>query len=59
MVELLALMMVLAPAAGGALSHKLWSTRRPRSSHTGLAVGQVPHRRRSGRMAVRREANHG
>ncbi|MEN9150371.1 hypothetical protein P2C08_12930 [Xanthomonas perforans] len=58
--ELLALVAVLAPAAGGALVYKLWSTRRPRLTQTGLAVGQVPQRlRRRTRMAVRREAAHG
>ncbi|MGV7167430.1 hypothetical protein ACDI35_02635 [Xanthomonas axonopodis pv. cajani] len=60
MVELLALVMTLAPAAGGALVYKLWSTRRPGLTQTGLAVGQVPQRlRRRTRMAVRREAAHG
>ncbi|AAM37479.1 conserved hypothetical protein [Xanthomonas citri pv. citri str. 306] len=53
-------MAVLAPAAGGALVYKLWTTRRPRLTQTGLAVGQVPQRlRRRTRMAVRREAAHG
>ncbi|CAD7382904.1 MULTISPECIES: hypothetical protein [Xanthomonas] len=60
MVELLALAMILAPAAGGALVYKLWASRRPRLTQTGLAVGQVPQRlRRRTRMAVRREAAHG
>ncbi|CAE6844668.1 hypothetical protein QSH39_017295 [Xanthomonas arboricola pv. corylina] len=60
MVELLTLAMVLAPAAGGALVYKLWTSRRPRLTQTGLAVGQVPQRlRRRARMAVRREAAHG
>lgn len=47
-------LLLIAPAAGGALLHQLWSTRRPRCSRTGLAVGQVPltlRRRRA--MAVR------
>ncbi|AKC81137.1 hypothetical protein [Xanthomonas arboricola] len=58
--ELLALVTVLAPAAGGALVYKLWTTRRPRLTQIGLAVGQVPQRlRRRTRMAVRREAAHG
>ncbi|WP_372168701.1 hypothetical protein [Xanthomonas axonopodis] len=58
--ELLALVVVLAPAAGGALVYKLWSTRRPPLTQTCLAVGQVPQRlRRRNRMAVRREAAHG
>jgi len=48
------LLILLAPAAGGALLYKLWSTRRPRVTHTGMAVGQVPQRlRRRSRMAVR------
>ena len=47
--------MLLAPAAGGALAYRLWSTRRPRVTHIGMAVGQVPQRvRRRNRMAVRR-----
>lgn len=58
MAELIALF--LAPAAGGALAYRLWSTRRPRVTRTGLAVGQVPQRiRRRNRMAVRREVAHG
>ncbi|MGY4888915.1 UNVERIFIED_CONTAM: hypothetical protein EX528_00555 [Xanthomonas axonopodis] len=58
--ELLALAMILAPAAGGALVYKLWASRRPRRTQTGLAVGQVPQRlNRRTRMAVRREAAHG
>ncbi|MFC0155087.1 hypothetical protein ACFFJ4_16130 [Xanthomonas dyei] len=60
MVELLALAMILSPAAGGALVYKLWTSRRPRLTQTGLAVGQVPQRlRRRTRMAVRRGAAHG
>ncbi|QHG87095.1 hypothetical protein ACCQ13_08905 [Xanthomonas sp. NCPPB 1638] len=60
MVELLTLVMILAPAAGGALVYKLWISRRPRLTQTGLAVGQVPQRlRRRTRMAVRREVTHG
>ncbi|AMU99473.1 hypothetical protein [Xanthomonas citri] len=60
MVELLSLVMLLAPAAGGALVYRLWATRRPRVTHAGLAVGQVPQRlRRRARMAVRREVAHG
>jgi len=47
--------MLLAPAAGGALAYRLWSTRPPRVTHIGMAVGQVPQRvRRRNRMAVRR-----
>ena len=58
MLELIALL--LAPAVGGALAYRLWLTRRPRVTRTGLAVGQVPQRvRRRNRMAVRREVAHG
>lgn len=54
MLELLAL--ALVPAAGGALAHRLWSTRRPRVTQGGMAVGQVPQPlRRHTPMAVRRE----
>ena len=52
--------LIVAPAAGGALLYRMWSTRAPRASRTGLAVGQVPvalRRRRA--MAVRREVAHG
>ncbi|NIJ79655.1 hypothetical protein [Xanthomonas cannabis] len=60
MAELLALAMAFPPAIGGALFYRLWSTRRPRLTRIGLAVGQVPQRRRGrARMAVRREAVHG
>jgi len=56
MVELIALF--LGPAVGGAIVYHLWSTRRPRATCTGLAVGQVPQRlRRRNRMAVRREVS--
>ncbi|CCF68719.1 putative uncharacterized protein [Xanthomonas citri pv. punicae str. LMG 859] len=52
--------MILAPAAGGALLYRLFASRRPRLTQTGLAVGQVPQRlRRRTRMAVRRETAHG
>ncbi|HYG06882.1 MAG TPA: hypothetical protein VD865_10810 [Stenotrophomonas sp.] len=58
MVELIALF--VGPAAGGALAYRLWSTRRPRVTRAGMAVGQVPQRlRRRNRMAVRREVAHG
>lgn len=54
MLDLLAI--TLIPAAGGALMCRLWLTRRPRATHTGMAVGQVPRRLRRRRpMAVRRE----
>lgn len=54
------LLISLAPAAGGALLYRLWTSRAPRRRRTGLAVGQVPvslRRRRA--MAVRREVAHG
>lgn len=48
--------LLIAPTAGGALLHRMWITRAPRASHTGLAVGQVPVALRGRRaMAVRRE----
>lgn len=54
MAELFMIMLV-APAAGGALIHHLWTTRPARQRHCGLAVGQIPQRlRRRARMAVRR-----
>lgn len=43
----------LAPAAGGALLYHLWRTRRPRATHAGLSVGQIPVLRRRRAMAVR------
>ncbi len=49
------MIMLLAPAVGGALIHHLWTTRPARPRHMGLAVGQIPRRlRRRVRMAVRR-----
>lgn len=58
MLELLALL--LAPAVGGALLSRLWASRRPRVTQTGLSVGQVPRRlRRRTRMATRREVLNG
>ncbi|UOF17642.1 hypothetical protein IEQ11_07245 [Lysobacter capsici] len=56
MLELIALLMLLiAPAAGGALAARLWSSRAPRAGHVGLAVGQIPVTLRRRRvMAVRR-----
>lgn len=54
MAEML-MVMLLAPAIGGALVHHLWTNRPARPRHSGLAVGQIPQRlRRRGRMAVRR-----
>ncbi|MFC3549428.1 hypothetical protein ACFOLC_00190 [Lysobacter cavernae] len=53
-------LLLIAPATGGALLYRLWSTRAPRAQHAGLAVGQIPlalRRRRA--MAVRREVVHG
>ncbi|MCD8455862.1 hypothetical protein LPH50_07850 [Xylella taiwanensis] len=58
MIELLILL--IGPAAGGALLYRLWNTRPPCITHTGLAVGQIPvNRRRRRAMAVRREVSHG
>ncbi len=49
------LLILIGPAAGGALLHRLWTTRPARRRHSGLAVGQIPQRlRRRPRMAVRR-----
>lgn len=48
------LLIVLLPAAGGALLHRLWISRPARQRHSGLAVGQIPQRLRRPRMAVRR-----
>lgn len=54
MAELFMIMLV-APAVGGALIHHLWTTRPARQRHSGMAVGQIPQRmRRRSRMAVRR-----
>ena len=50
-----ALLILIAPAVGGALLYRLWSTRAPRAGHVGLAVGQIPVTRRRRAMAVRRE----
>ncbi|HHW4679709.1 MAG TPA: hypothetical protein ACQGQH_09845 [Xylella sp.] len=58
MIELLILL--ITPAFGGALLHRLWNTRPPCITHTGLAVDQIPVSRRRWRaMAVRREVFHG
>ncbi|WP_269792427.1 hypothetical protein [Stenotrophomonas sp. Iso1] len=46
-------LLALAPAAGGSLITYLTLTRKPAVNHTGLAVGQITIKRRSGRMAVR------
>ena len=47
-------LLMLAPAAGGALAVHLWNTRKPAAKHAGLAVGQTPIARRGNRrMAVR------
>ncbi|WP_314102906.1 hypothetical protein [uncultured Stenotrophomonas sp.] len=50
------LLILLAPAAGGALLHRLWINRPAPRRHSGLAVGQIPQRlrRRRPQMAVRR-----
>lgn len=47
--------LLFAPAGGGALLHHLWQSRRLPTTHTGLAVGQIPQRRRRHAQAVRRE----
>lgn len=53
-------LLLIAPAAGGALLHRQWISRAPRASHVGLAVGQVPVSLRRRRvMAVRREVANG
>ncbi len=53
MVELIVLL--LAPAAGGAALYHLWLTLPHRPQHGALAVGQVPLQlRRHAAMAVRR-----
>jgi len=49
------LLILIGPAAGGALLYHLWITRPARRRHSGLAVGQIPQRlRRRPQMAVRR-----
>lgn len=49
------LLILLAPAAGGALLHRLWINRPAPRRHSGLSVGQIPQRlRRRPQMAVRR-----
>lgn len=54
------LLIVLLPAAGGALLHHLWISRPAPQRHSGLAVGQIPQRlRRRAQMAVRRGVAHG
>lgn len=51
---MLDLLLMLAPAAGGALALHLWNTRAPAIKHTGLAVGQTTITRRGKRrQAVR------
>ncbi len=53
MLELIVLL--LAPAAGGAGLYHLWLALPPRPQHGALAVGQVPLQlRRHAAMAVRR-----
>jgi hypothetical protein len=54
------LILLVAPAVGGALLHHLIRTRPHRVRQRGMAVGQIPMplpRRRG--MAVRREVVHG
>ena len=53
MIATLALLL-FAPAAAGALLLHLWQTRPVPPTHTGLAVGQIPQRRRRRAQAVRR-----
>lgn len=48
-------LLLIAPAAGGALALHLWNSRAPRCGRTGLAVGQTPVTlRRRRHQAVRR-----
>ena len=54
MIATLAILLI-APAVGGALLHHLWQSRPVPARYTGLAVGQIPQRRRRRAMAVRRE----
>ena len=54
------LIMVLGPAAGGALLYRQWSLRSPRAVHGSMTVGQIPLTLRGRRaMAVRCELRHG
>lgn len=46
--------LLLVPASGGALMLHLWQTRPVPALHTGLAVGQIPQRRRRHAQAIRR-----
>ncbi|UKE57750.1 hypothetical protein [Xanthomonas translucens] len=53
-------LIMIAPMTGGALLYRLWISRPARTAHIGLAVGQIPQRRRRRRtMAVRRVVAHG
>lgn len=54
MIATLAILLVV-PATGGALLHHLWQSRPAPARHAGLAVGQIPQRRRRRAQAVRRE----
>jgi len=54
MITTLAILLVV-PAAGGALLHHLWQSRPVPARHAGLAVGQIPQRRRRRAQAVHRE----
>ena len=54
MIATLALLLI-APAAGGALLHHLWQSRPLAATYTALTVGQIPQRRRRRAQAVRRE----
>ena len=49
------LLIMLAPATGGALILHLWQTRPRAAVHAGLAIGQVPVTRHRHHMAIRRE----
>lgn len=48
-------LLLIAPAAGGALLHHLWQPRPLAATHTALTVGQIPQRRPRRAQAVRRE----
>ena len=54
MITTLAILLIV-PAAGGALALHLWQTRPVPARHSGLAVGQIPQRRRRRAQAVRKE----
>ncbi|HHA2676637.1 TPA: hypothetical protein ACOECQ_002761 [Stenotrophomonas maltophilia] len=51
---LLLIVVVIGPAAAGALLYHLWTTRPRRPTHTHQAVGQIPVARRRRQQALRR-----